>query len=276
MTRPEFDQAVAWAAAEGWNPGKHDAELFWATDPEGFVCATLKGEIVAVGSIVAYGDEFGFMGFFIVKKELRGQGIGKKFWYWRRDRLKARLKPKAPIGMDGVFAMQEWYAKGGFAFSHRSLRMAGVGRSSQPAGHITDLANAPFDAVAAYDRRHFGYDRRDFLRRWIEPAEGLALGAVVEGELTGYGVIRACAEGYKIGPLFAATPQTADQLFRALSDRASGEPIFLDTPENNQAALALAEQYDLKEVFGCARMYYGEAPSLPWRNIYGVTTFELG
>ena len=31
MTRPEVDELVGWAAREGWNPGLHDAELFWST-----------------------------------------------------------------------------------------------------------------------------------------------------------------------------------------------------------------------------------------------------
>jgi hypothetical protein len=52
--------------------------------------------------------------------------------------------------------------------------------------------------------------------------------------------------------------------------------LFLDTPENNPAALALAASHGFTEVFGCACMYHGSAPQLPWGNIYGVTTFELG
>ncbi|MBK1858936.1 GNAT family N-acetyltransferase [Cerasicoccus arenae] len=276
MRREEFNLAVDWAAAEGWNPGKHDADIFWDTDPEGFVCATLDDEIVATGSIVAYGQSFGFMGFFIVRPDLRSKGLGTKFWFWRRDTLKARLLPDAPIGMDGVFAMQDWYAQGGFQFTHRNLRMAGVGQPSQPASCLTELSAAPFDEVSAYDQRHFGFARDTFLRRWIEPKEGLALGAVRDGKLVGYGVVRACQSGYKIGPLFADDATLAGQLFAALSDRASGEPLFLDTPENNPAALALAKENGMEEVFGCARMYYGTTPSLPWANIYGITTFELG
>ncbi len=276
LSREEFDTVVDWAAAEGWNPGKHDTDIFWATDPEAYVGAFLDDQLVGVGSIAAYGRAFGFMGFFIVKAPLRGKGIGTKFWFWRRDRLKARLAPDATIGMDGVFTMQDWYAKGGFRFSHRSLRMAGTGKASQPAANLTELSSAPFNEIAAYDRKHFGFEREAFLRRWITPEEGLALGSVKDGRLTGYGVIRACLEGYKIGPLFADDAQTADDLFNALSDRACGEPIYLDAPENNQAAMELVQKHSLREVFGCARMYYGPAPELPWGNIYGVTTFELG
>ena len=32
MTRAEVDELVGWAAREGWNPGRHDADVFWATD----------------------------------------------------------------------------------------------------------------------------------------------------------------------------------------------------------------------------------------------------
>ena len=27
---------VEWAKTEGWNPGPHDAEVYWSTDPNGF------------------------------------------------------------------------------------------------------------------------------------------------------------------------------------------------------------------------------------------------
>ena len=99
---------------------------------------------------------------------------------------------------------------------------------------------------------------------------------MVDGVLTGYGLIRSCRQGFKIGPLFAADGATADALFRGLGDFATGEPIFLDVPENNPQALALAERHGLREVFGCARMYYGPRPDQPDDEIYGVTTFELG
>ena len=118
MSRPEVDQLVAWAAREGWNPGLHDAELFWHTDPEAFVAAEIAGELIGGGAITSYGGEFGFMGFFIVRPEFRGQGLGNRLWHARRERLLARLRPGASIGMDGVFDMQDYCAQGGFAFSH--------------------------------------------------------------------------------------------------------------------------------------------------------------
>jgi hypothetical protein len=53
--------AVDWAAAEGWNPGLHDAESFYTTDPGGFFIGLLDGEPVATLSGVACGGAYGFL-----------------------------------------------------------------------------------------------------------------------------------------------------------------------------------------------------------------------
>lgn len=275
-TREELDLAVRWAAEEGWNPGLGDADVFWRTDPEGFVCAERDGEVIATGSIVNYAGDFGFMGFFIVRPDLRAQGIGRDFWNWRRDSLRKKLKPDAAIGMDGVFDMQPFYAKGGFEFSHRNLRMEGTGSSGDYADSLTSLNEVPIETIIAYDRRHFGFERSIFIEAWIQLPGSLALGAYDGENLSGIGVIRPCQTGFKIGPLFADDAEVADQLFCALSNHAQGQPIYLDVPENNVSALQLAKRHQLTEVFGCARMYHGQAPQVPWNNIFGITTFELG
>lgn len=274
-TREELDLAVEWAGREGWNPGLGDADVFWETDPEGFVCIERDGEVIGTGSVVSYGD-FGFMGFFIVREGLRGQGLGAPFWHWRKRRLRDRLSPGAAIGMDGVFDMQPFYAKGGFEFTHRNIRMEGGGESANPDPEIVPLDEVDYESVRELDRRCFGFDRDRFLRRWIRPRTGRALGHVKDGRLDGIGVIRKCESGYKIGPLFAVNREVAESLFSGLAAEAVGEPVFLDVPECNLDALALAAGRGMKEVFGCARMYAGPVPALPWNEVFGVTTFELG
>lgn len=281
MTRREVDQLVDWAANEGWNPGLHDAELFWATDPEAFIAAELNDELIGGGAITSYSCEFGFMGFFIVRPEYRGQGFGNTLWHIRRDKLLDRLRPGAPIGMDGVFNMQDYYAKGGFVFSHRNLRFCSENTTSSAITPLDDaniipLADVPFEKLLDYDRRCFPAIRANFLKGWIAQPDALALGYQVDGLLQGYGVVRRCREGHKIGPLFANNGYIANILYLRLADFASGAPLFLDVPENNPAAMALVQQYQMTEVFGCARMYLGPPPKVNHANIFGITTFELG
>jgi GNAT superfamily N-acetyltransferase len=276
MTREELDVLVDWAADEGWNPGLHDAALFWDTDPEGFVAAVEGGEVVGGGSIVSYGRRFGFMGFFIVAPAHRGRGLGRRLWTHRRDRLRSRLRPGASIGLDGVFDMQAFYARGGFVLAGRDLRFEGTGAAAPLPDGLVDAREVPVAALAAFDAAHFPAPRRAFVERWIAQPGSRALAAVDAGGLRGYGVVRACRRGFKIGPLFAAGGAVAEDLFRGLGDHAAGAPLFLDVPEGNAAAVALARRHGMREVYGCARMYLGPRPPLPEDEVFGVTTFELG
>ena len=281
MTRPEVGELVEWAAREGWNPGLHDGELFWATDPDAFIAAERDGVLIGGGAITSYQGEFGFMGFFIVRPEFRGQGFGNTLWHARRERLLARLCPGTSIGMDGVFAMQDYYAKGGFVFSHRDIRfradipdhpvIVSVGDEE-----IVPLAEIPFDQVIDYDHTCFPAPRPTFLAGWIAQPDALALACRRDGKLSGYAVVRRCRAGCKIGPLFAHDTPAAMALYAHLAGFAAGGPLFLDVPESNPAALALVHRHQMIEVFGCARMYLGPPPALAHQRTFGVTTFELG
>ena len=276
MTRDELDVLVEWAAREGWNPGLDDAEVFWATDPEGFVAAEIDGELIGGGSIVAYEKKYGFIGLFIVRPEYRGRGLGNLLWHELNRRLLARLDADAAIGLDGVFNMQDYYARGGFRFVCRDLRFEGRGMDLPQSKGIIEASTVPFERIDAYDQRHFPAPRSRFLQRWIHQPGVHALAAVDGGEICGYTVIRPCRTGYKIGPLFAAKTDVAESLLVSIASRASGERIFLDVPAINTDALALVARYRMSEVFGCARMVLGPIPHLPDGEIFGVTTFELG
>jgi GNAT superfamily N-acetyltransferase len=164
MTRPEFDLALDWAAAEGWNPGLHDAAAFHAADPEGFLIGLLDGQPVAMISAVRYGQGFGFIGFYIVRPESRGQGYGLQIWNAAMARLAGRT-----VGLDGVVAQQDNYRKSGFVLAWNNARFEGVGGGPRPPDDaIVPLPTLPFDAVMAYDRPFFPDDRRTFLRAWID------------------------------------------------------------------------------------------------------------
>jgi ribosomal protein S18 acetylase RimI-like enzyme len=273
MTQQEVATAIEWAAAEGWNPGLHDATCFHAADPKGFLVGLLEDEPVATISVVKYGASFGFLGLYIVKPAHRGQGYGMQLWNAGLAYLGQRT-----IGLDGVVEQQANYRRSGFELAYRNIRYQGTGGGHVPKdSRIVPLSSMLFDDVNAYDRLCFPADRAAFLNCWIHQPHSTALGILRNSKLAGYGVIRAARSGYKIGPLFADDPELAEALFNRL---AAGVPrdvaVYLDTPETNPAAVALAERRGMTVVFETARMYSGVAPDLPMRRLFGVTTFELG
>jgi len=273
MSRDEINIAIDWAASEGWNPGLYDADCFYAADPEGFLVGELNNEPVATISAVKYGETFGFIGFYIVKPDCRGQGYGLQIWNAGLERLSGRN-----VGLDGVVAQQSNYRKSGFELAYRNIRYEGVSggvKAENP--EVIDLSQLPFDVVEAYDRPFFADNRTRFLKSWLNQPESIALGIMQKGRLSGYGMVRACRSGYKIGPLFADSPELAESLFVSLQAGVKpGKPIYLDVPETNQGAVALAEKHKMKLVFETARMYTGAFPDLPLNRLFGVTTFELG
>lgn len=271
--RAELDIIMEWAGSEGWNPGMDDASAFWAADPDGFWIAEEDGEIAACLSLVRYSADYGFLGFYIVRPEFRGKGIGRALW----DRVLGE-NPNLVIGLDGVVAQKENYEKSGFQAAHRNIRYGGtVSVSAANADGLSEVSPVHMPLIAAYDEAFNPAPRERFLREWLKEKETRHSFVLLEGAVvSGYGTIRACAEGFKIGPLFADSETMADVLFRKLVSAAGGGRIFLDIPEPNAAARALCERYNMTPVFETARMYRGDAPELPLGQIYGITTFELG
>jgi len=271
MTGPEeVELALDWAAAEGWNPGLHDAECFHAADPDGFFIGLLAGEPIGCCFAVVYDDSFAFFGGYIVRPEFRGQGYGMQM-----TRARLAYIGHRNAGLDGVLAMQEKYARLGFRIAHRNVRYEGTAAGEHVAG-VAPLRQIPFDELVAYDTVHFSAPRIGFLRRWIDQPDGAALGAVHKGRLAGYGVVRPCRSGYKIGPLFADSDELAEALLESLCARVAGSPVVLDVPQINPAAVALAERHTMKPVFETARMYLKGRPDFPRQHVYGITSFELG
>ena len=74
MRPGEISIAVDWAADEGWNPGLTDAACFATADSDGFLIGELDGAPAATISCVNYGANFAFLGFYIVRQDMRGRG----------------------------------------------------------------------------------------------------------------------------------------------------------------------------------------------------------
>ena len=271
MKKDDLNLAIKWAENEGWNPGVHDASSFYQTDQNGFFMGYLQQKPISCISAVAYDDKFGFLGFYIVKPEFRGKGLGIKIWERGIGYLQDRN-----IGLDGVIAQQRNYEKYGFKTSHKNIRFAGiVERTHNLSENLCDLRNFSVEKLINYDAKVFSINRSKFLIEWVNQNQSKALGFLSGRDLKGYGVIRPCGIGFKIGPLFAENGQIAQELFQGLVQNLIGKTVFLDVPEPNSHALAFVNKNNMTKVFETVRMYNKYIPNLS-TEIFGITTLELG
>ena len=272
MRPEEIAIALDWAAAEGWNPGLADAACFASVDRNGFLIGELDGTAVATISCVNYDARFAFLGFYIVRADLRGRGYGLRIWNAAIAHAGART-----IGLDGVVAQQDNYRKSGFRLAYANIRYGGrIDPLAVPAAAIVPLTEVPFAALEADDARVFPAPRAAFLRAWIGASGHVGRALVRDGNLAAWGVIRPCRRGHKVGPLVAEDRAAAETVLAALIAAAGAQEVFLDVPSVNGDALALAQDLGLASVFETARMYTGAIRPLQLERVFGVTTFELG
>lgn len=272
MRPDEIAIAVDWAAGEGWNPGLADAACFATVDASGFFIGDLDGAPAAMVSCVNYDASFAFLGFYMVRADLRGRGYGLRLWKTAVAHAGDRV-----IGLDGVVAQQPNYQKSGFALAYANVRYGGVlAAPGAPAAATTALTEVPLALVAASDRTVFPAPRAAFLRAWIDAPGHIGRALLRDGRLAAWGVSRPCRTGHKIGPLIADDRAAAETVLAALLTARGGGEIFLDVPSINREAVALAQNLGLAPVFETARMYTGAIAPLRLERVFGVTTFELG
>jgi hypothetical protein len=276
ISKQDLQTLIGWASAEGWNPGTHDVDVFWNTDPDGFYGVKLGDKLIAGGAIISYQKAFGFMGLFIVDSHYRSQGIGNALWHKRKELLMGRLNSNASIGMDGILAMQPYYQKGGFNVAFRDERYELQGKEYRYSEKVTPILPEDFEEILEYDSLHFGFQRSAFLKQWLTMPDSSAIKFNHENEIVGYAVVRKAEKGYRIGPLFAQNDLIAEELLKCCLSNSRENEVYLDVPTINENTMKLVQKYNGKYIFECARMYFGQAPHLPMNELYGITSFELG
>ncbi|MEM7239122.1 MAG: GNAT family N-acetyltransferase [Pseudomonadota bacterium] len=271
MTLEHLRIAVDWAAAEGWNPGREDAEAFHAVDPGGFLMGWLGHKPVTAISVVRHSDAFGFLGFYLCHPDHRGMGFGMATWQAGMAYMGNRT-----VGLDGVPAQEANYEDSGFVLSHYTRRHAGS-VAGEPHQNVRPAASRDLPVLLALDSQITGTDRTAYLSGWFTETENRKTVVFDEiDRIAAVGTIRQCRDGHKIGPLFAPDAETALALLRSLVATANAQYIMIDIPDTNTAGVEIAEQLGLQSAFSCARMYRGDPLNRHTSSIFGETSFELG
>ncbi|KAI1816963.1 hypothetical protein GGS20DRAFT_583004 [Poronia punctata] len=272
----------------GWDRHAQDSHVHLesATEENWFVVIPQKapsGEPVSEvgspqGSIIAchFDNGTGWIGFFVMAEEFRGYGLGGKLFQAAMDSFHA--KGIEYIGLDGVPEQRETYGRRGFVETNLISVCSRPHLDNIPPPPAGGLAHgeeliswigalSPIDMTRS-DLEYCGLERSRLWKKQAESqyhAKGLAL---IGGDKTskGWVLLRKSIHGYRIGPLYAESRNTASVLLRAIMDSVAEEersshPVVAEVWRSNEHAVALFEEYGFETAGTYHRMWYkGKVP----------------
>ena len=291
-TETEFKNVVTKAMIkEQWRPGLLDAECYLAGDPTGTFVGELNGKPIGCIMLTKYGEEFGYLGVFIVNEEYRGKGYGIKIF----NAALASVKPSRNIALAAAPHLVSIYERSGFR-EHSNIVSFDFHLSNglyftengklnlKTANSTVDIKcikEVDENALFAYDSCVFGFPRHAFLSKWFRAQGSHARVAIdEEGAVVGYVVARATfvkEYGYKIGPLFADSESIAEKLLKSLFEELLKQDVpvvRLDGIQQN--VTELAEKLHGKCSDNQVYMAKRGLPDACFDKWFGITSLDIG
>ncbi|MFJ1269894.1 GNAT family N-acetyltransferase [Legionella lytica] len=245
MQHSDFKEINQWCIDEGWNIGIHDSEIYYKIDPMGHYIAKTNKSIASL-SLMKHSLSFFTLGPFIVHKSYRGQGVGEALW----NEAMSRMKQEHPDALIALYAVSEQvarYKKAGF------VPVVGVQRwhihpnplnaplSSNPCSLITSQL---IPSISTYYQKQDGTNRELLFNELLLKPETKGLVFMDDNLIKGFGFIRPCVRGFRIGTLVADTPEIATQLMSELLVFAKNDPVFMDVPASNPNSIQSLSPFD--------------------------------
>ncbi|KAF9952766.1 hypothetical protein BGZ65_005076 [Modicella reniformis] len=306
-----------WSTQEHWNPstkGEDVRDVYFKADPQGFFQSKVNGEVVSIVSGVKYNDDQGWIGFYITSPKNRGRGYGIATF---RKAMEHIGLGRASIGLDGVMAQVENYKKSGFTeiawqnerrngpiteLVEQQERALAEGIAKNEIKGLVNLSDPLVDLnqLSTIEQRFSGLKRPEFVKDWAKfhnHPEKRRFGAAVlstdgskdekSGQpiVLGYACVRPAETSYRVGPLYAATPEAAKQLLVKLAyevvhaekQQSYNIPLKfdVDVPNSNQEAVKLFDGLGWKDTFPSQRMWKGVVPPHDVNGVFAITTLEV-
>lgn len=273
-SREEWHEVEGWMVEHGWDPGYGDARAILAVDPRALIVGYVDDVPVSAISVLQIGESYAFAGNFFVHREWRGRGFGRATWDAAMLHATGRT-----IGLEAALDKVQHYERLGFTRSHETSSYQGRIR---PAVRAVASGVRPFepgdrDALVALDALCSPHDRIAFLTTWIAAGEGTLVYSRGPGYgVEGFGTIRRCRTGVRIGPLIAATSTAARAVFDTLTASHRGEHVVIEAPTLNRFAAGLARDRGLERGPATARMYSTPVRPTALAYCYGLASPAYG
>jgi ribosomal protein S18 acetylase RimI-like enzyme len=286
MEEKDLELVMNWCKGEKWNVGKYDVPAYYALDPKGHFLFLLDKQPVGAISIVRYSAQLFAIGPFIVKNEYRNKGYGAKIWQHAMKLLEnnndataclysvpAQISRYANSGFKKNFHIQRW---------QKNLINNLTSDIEKKTEELKRLDTVSIESVIDYDQSIFSVSRKKLLTTLMQCQNIVGFASTDDtGKVTGFGLIRPCIKGYRIGPLYADHIENAQKLFRTLLARVNNCTVFIDAPSHNPYIELFTSYFNLARVSEAdtVAMFRGEVPASLIENNhknYAVCSLEIG
>jgi hypothetical protein len=282
MEPNDFKEINQWCIDEGWNLGLNDSYTYYKIDPQGHFILK-NDETIASISLIKHSDSFFTLGPFIVNKKYRHQGAGEVIWNFAMTRME-KEHPDSLIVLYAVSAQVNRYKKSGFKpvlVNQRWYIHSNPTDSSFSSSNCYPLTSELIPKVSLYDKTNYFTNRELIFIDLIKKPEVNALVFMDHNAVKGFGFIRRCVRGYRIGALVAETQEIAQSLLSGLLKFCNEEPVFLDVPECNPHGRACMNVFHAarKPEEDTVTMIKGpqvEQHIKKWEQHYGLLSLEIG
>jgi len=277
MLETDLEAAMGLKNAEGWNQTELDWLLFLRHNPE--LCLVACSEELVIGTVTAinYNNEVAWIGMMLVSRDFRNQGVGKML-------LKTVIECLAgcqSIKLDATPTGKPVYRKLGFVEELELHRM--TIQKLPPiddgliSGEIRLIADSDIPEIARLDQLAFGSDRTRLIQRVLKNLPGQSWMSVQDGRVSGFLLGRVGTRFNHIGPLVAASMDSAKALLGQVSKDLSGKPVVMDVPEAKADWLAWLSEWGFSHQRSLSRMYLNKnLPSKKGDSLFAIMGPELG
>jgi GNAT superfamily N-acetyltransferase len=253
MTAADIPLGLHLSGQAGWNQTAIDWQRCLTLQADGCFVAEWDGLAVGVTTTCIF-DRIAWVAMVLVDQRFRRRGIGRALMEHALVFLDGQGVPT--VRLDATPLGQPLYEQLGFVPQFRLARYVGIPRPDDQPAHpaIVTVAAGRWEELAAIDAAITNTDRRKLLLRlFVEHPEEVRAVAE-EGTFRGFIAARFGAQAVQPGPCVG---QAGAILLEDACRRHAGRRIYLDIPEDNHHAVALAESRGLLVQRSLLRMCRG-------------------
>ncbi|MFP3951634.1 MAG: GNAT family N-acetyltransferase [Candidatus Bathyarchaeia archaeon] len=259
----------------GWGLTRRNYERFMSYKNTAGFKAKLGEKEVGMVFRFLYG-EAGWIGNLVVLPHYRGQGIGEALM--RHVMREIEIKGCLSIRLYSVPEAQFLYKRLGFKCEHLSLRYLGIAKQHEY--FETDrMERREIRDVVELDRRFFGYDREEMLRRIYSDHGDLCFTSSSKGKIIGFIMGKEGRDNVRVGPWICVPRYRdhAERLLLSLINSRIEETIWIGVPEANIASRAILESYGFRRQRISIKMCCGKCGERGNdEGVYGIGGPEKG